>query len=78
MHMDVHFLERRMHMYIQVIQVNDYVKAVSGHFLGKHGQVVRMHGDQACVVWDGVWNHGVWTDISDLKRTKRYKRKDRL
>lgn len=53
---------------------HDRVKAISGHFKDKKGYVTRISGDMACVVWDGVWSHGIWTEISDLKRTKRYKK----
>lgn len=53
------------------IQREDYVKAISGHFKGKRGWVSRVNGDSACVCWRGVWEHGIWADLKDLKRTKR-------
>lgn len=55
------------------IQREDRVKAIDGHFKGKSGWVARVNGDSACVCWKGVWEHGIWVDISNLKRTKRYK-----
>lgn len=56
------------------IQRHDRVVALSGPFKGKRGYVCRVEGDSACVAWKGVWEHGIWVDISDLKRTKRYKK----
>lgn len=56
------------------IQKSDRVLATSGYFQGKKGFVTRVYGDIACVVWKGVWEHGVWVNISELKRTKRYKK----
>lgn len=56
------------------IQKNDRVVAISGHFKDKRGFVCRVEYNRACVVWKGVWDHGIWTDVSDLKRTKRYKK----
>lgn len=58
---------------MEYIQAEDRVKATSGHFNGKSGYVTRTNGDTACVVWKGVWDHGIWVDIAELKRTKRYK-----
>lgn len=55
------------------LQREDRVKAVSGHFKGKSGWVSRTDESAACVVFKGVWEHGIWVDISELKRTKRYK-----
>lgn len=55
------------------IQREDRVKAISGHFKGKSGWVARVDDNSACVVWKGVWEHGIWMDLTDLKRTKRYK-----
>jgi len=56
------------------VKEHDRVLALSGHFKDKRGYVTRIDGRQACVVWNGVWEHGIWTDIADLKRTKRYKK----
>jgi len=56
------------------IQRHDRVKATRGHFEGKLGYVCRVFGDSACVVWKGVWEHGIWTPLTELKRTKRYKK----
>lgn len=58
----------------------DRVRIIGEEFKGtkfenKPGYVTRTSGDQACVVVKDVWDHGVWFDISDLKRTKRYKKK---
>jgi|GEM_PF-3134831 len=55
------------------IQKHDRVVATSGPYQGKRGYVTRTDGVSACVVWKGVWSHGIWTDLSELKRTKRYK-----
>jgi len=55
------------------IKRQDRVIAVSGHFKGKRGYVCRVHGTTACVVWKNHWEHGIWTDLKDLKRTKQYK-----
>lgn len=55
------------------IQKADRVKAITGHFAGKSGYVTRTNGSSACVVWKGVWDHGIWVSISDLKLTKRPK-----
>ena len=55
------------------IQRHDRVMAISGHFKGLKGYVCRTDGNMACVVWKSVWSHGIWTDIKELKRTKRYK-----
>lgn len=49
----------------------DYVKAIGGHFKDKRGWVSRVDETSACVVWRGVWDHGIWTPLVDLKRTKR-------
>lgn len=57
------------------IQRGDYVKAIVGHFKAKRGWVARVDGSWACVVWRGVWDHGIWVSLSDLKRTKRLKPK---
>ncbi len=56
------------------IQSKDRVKAISGHFKGKSGYVTRVYGSSACVVWKGVWEHGIWVELYELKRTKRYKK----
>lgn len=62
------------------IQKEDRVKIIGQEFIGtqfenKSGYVTRTSGDQACVVVKGIWDHGIWFDITDLKRTKRYKSK---
>lgn len=54
------------------IQRHDRVRAISGHFKGKRGYVCRVFGGNACVAWKGVWDHGIWGPIDELKRTKRY------
>ena len=59
------------------IQAKDRVVAVYGHFIGKRGYVTRINGNDACVVWRGVWDHGIWVPVSYLKRTKRYKKEQR-
>jgi ribosomal protein L24 len=51
----------------------DYIKAISGHFKGKRGQIVRVSGKMACVVWKSVWDHGIWSEIKDLKVTRKGK-----
>ncbi len=56
------------------IQERDRVKAISGHFEGNTGVVVRTSSDSACVVFKGVWDHGIWVSMYQLKRTKRYKK----
>lgn len=56
------------------IQSKDRVKAISGHFKDKKGYVTRINESNACVVWKGVWDHGIWVDLKELKRTKRYKK----
>lgn len=56
------------------IQRHDRVLAVSGHFKDKRGYVTRVEHGMACVVWKGVWEFGIWTELADLKRTKRYKK----
>ena len=52
---------------------HDRVLATQGHFKGNKGYVCRVEGDSACVVWTKVWDHGIWTSLEDLKRTKRFK-----
>ena len=52
----------------------DRVKAITGHFEGQKGYVTRVQGSMACVVWVGGWEHGIWVNCSELKRTKRYKK----
>ncbi len=47
--------------------MNQKVKAVAGHFKGKTGTIVRTHGASACVVWDGVWEHGIWVEFTELE-----------
>jgi len=66
-------------MQVAYIIAEDRVKIIGKEFEGtkfegKKGYVTRTSGDQACVVVKGVWEHGIWFDISDLKRTKRYKK----
>jgi ribosomal protein L24 len=56
------------------IQRHDRVLAMYGHFKGKRGYVCRVFGEQACVAWKGVWDHGIWVSINELKRTKRYQK----
>ena len=51
----------------------DRVVAISGHFKNKRGYVCRIENNAACVVWKNVWDHGIWVDLKELKRTKRYK-----
>lgn len=51
----------------------DYVKAITGHFKGKRGWVCRVEGDVACVVWKGVWDHGIWTPICHMKVTRSFR-----
>lgn len=58
------------------IQRHDRVVAIKGPFKGKRGYVCRVRADWACTAWKGVWDHGIWGPISDLKRTKRYKREN--
>ena len=53
---------------------HDRVISISGHFKDKKGYVCRTEHGQACVVFKGVWDHGIWVDLNTLKRTKRYKR----
>ena len=53
---------------------HDRVTAIKGHFKGRKGYVTRVDSVGACVVWNGVWSHGIWTPLLDLKRTKRYKK----
>ena len=53
---------------------HDRVISESGDFKGKKGYVCRVTGDGACVVFVGVWEHGIWVELSTLKRTKRYKK----
>ena len=55
------------------IQRHDRVLAIAGHFQGTRGYVCRVHGDDACVVWKGVWDYGIWVPVSYLQRIKRYK-----
>jgi len=55
------------------IKRHDRVIATSGHFENKKGYVCRVHGNMACVVWKNVWEHGIWTNLNELKRTERYK-----
>lgn len=58
------------------MQRGDYVKAVSGHFKGKRGQVTRVNDEgngMACVVWKDVWDYGIWSEIKDLKVTRKGK-----
>jgi len=52
---------------------NDRVKFLYGDRKGYKGFVTRTHGDMACVVISELWEHGIWYDMKDLKRTKRYK-----
>jgi len=54
------------------IQRHDRVVVTSGRFEGMRGYVTRADDQNACVVLKGVWDHGVWLDVSTLKRTKRY------
>lgn len=53
---------------------NDRVKIVTGTYKDCNGFVTRVHDNMACVVIKNVWSHGIWHDLSDLKRTKRYKK----
>lgn len=55
------------------IERGDYVKAISGPFEGKTGWVSRSDCNAACVVWKGVWEHGIWIHLGDIKRTGREK-----
>jgi len=55
------------------IKRHDRVKAISGPFKDKKGYVCRVDSTNACVVWNDVWSHGIWTALHELKRTKRYK-----
>ena len=57
-------------------QRGDYVKGVAGPFKGKRGWVARVSHEQACVVWKGVWDHGIWTFLEELKRTRRPRAKE--
>ena len=52
----------------------DRVKIINQNskFFNKSGYVTRVSGGQACVVIKNVWSHGIWIDLNDLKRTKRY------
>jgi ribosomal protein L24 len=59
--------------HLKYIQRGDYVKAISGHFKGKRGWVSRVNNESACVCWKGVWEHGIWTPLRELKRTRRLK-----
>lgn len=56
------------------IQRQDRVVAIRGHFKGKRGWVARVRDGSICVVWKGVWDHGIWCFIDEVKRTKRYKK----
>ncbi len=56
------------------IQRHDRVLAWNGHFKDKRGYVCRTDETSACVVFKGVWDHGIWVDLTELKRTKRYKK----
>lgn len=55
-------------------QRDDYVKAISGSFKGSRGWVSRVNDYAACVVWKGIWDHGIWTPLKDVKVTRRPKR----
>lgn len=55
------------------IIAHDRVKITDTIYKGELGYVTRVFGEQACVVVKGVWDHGIWFDMSELKRTKRYK-----
>ena len=57
------------------IQRGDYVKAIDGHFKGQRGWVARIDEglDVACVCWKGGWEHGIWVEMTELKRTRRFK-----
>ena len=57
---------------------HDRVIATLGHFKGNKGYVTRTNGKQACVVWSGIWEHGIWVYASEIKRTKRYKKEQEL
>lgn len=52
---------------------NDRVKIITGKYKGYKAFVTRVENDMACIVINGVWDHGIWYDVTDLKRTKRYK-----
>jgi len=56
------------------IQRHDRVLALQGHFKGKRGYVCRVDEGMACVAWKGVWDHGIWVSLNELKRTKRYRK----
>ncbi len=56
------------------IQAEDRVKMISGLYAGEKGYVARVSGMDACVVLKGKWEHGIWISLSDMKRTKRYKK----
>ena len=58
---------------VPYIQHGDYVLATRGHFEGKRGYVTRTDEYGACVVWKGLWDHGIWVELSVLKRNKRLK-----
>lgn len=50
---------------------HDRVLAISGHFKGQRGYVCRVEGELVNVVF-GKNPFGIWVDLADLKRTKRY------
>lgn len=60
-------------------QAGDYVKAISGPFKGQKGWVSRTDSDMgiqpenACVIFSNIWDHGIWVEVKELKRTKRFK-----
>jgi len=67
----------RLNLYMIDIKRHDRVKATTGYFKGRtNGYVTRVSYGQACIVWKGYWSHGIWVDLNDLKRTKRYKTND--
>lgn len=60
--------------HLKYIQREDRVKGIKGTFKGMRGWCSRVNNDSACVCWKDIgFDHGIWVDISDLKRTKRYK-----
>jgi len=59
---------------IRPIEPSDVVRIspeLMGDVAGKSGIVVRLHGDSVCVVVKGVWDHGIWFSLEDIKRIGR-------
>lgn len=57
----------------QDFKESDRVIGIKGTFEGKKGEIVRINGESACVVWRDVWDFGIWVFFDEIKRTKRYR-----